>query len=93
MKHPDQAAVKTLVAELLSDGRRGLAEWHVEMLDYDFYSSTYHARLSLDKNSAVAKIPSEMIDDVFKDNDKFKRRRIKHLLKDAVEKFFKLEEE
>src|SRR5687767_3429363 len=93
IKHPDQKRVRDLIEGLLRESRRRVAEWHVEMMEYDFYSSIYQAKLTLEGNSALAKIPSEWINEVVEDNSKFKRRKIKRALKEAVEKFYELEDE
>ncbi len=92
-RHPDQSRVKSLVVELLESSRKRVAEWSVEMMEYDFYSGVYAARLTLNGNTAIAKIPSEWIDEVWKDDSKFKRRKIKRVLKEAVEKFYELEDD
>lgn len=63
------------------------------MMEYDFYSSVYNARLTLEGNTAVAEIPAEWIDDAWKAGGKFKRRPIKRALREAVEKFYELDDE
>ncbi len=90
--HPDQDRVKQLVQAILEKSRRKVAEWQIEMLEYDFYSSTYGIRLTLDGNSAVAKIPSEWIDHADSGDLHF-RRKIRRAMREAVETFYELEDE
>ena len=77
---------------ILSESRR-VSDWHVEMMEYDFYSGIYQVKLMLDNNVAHAKIPAEDVDEVFQDNRRIKRKKIKHLIRDAVKKFHELEVE
>lgn len=85
LRHPDQEHVRNLVQEIVLESKA--AGWTVEMLQFDFYKSRYNVKLMLEGHHAQAAIPTEWIDDVWNEDNPFKRRRIKRILKEAVAEF------
>jgi hypothetical protein len=82
MRHPNFDFVQDLLEPILIKDR--FAGWQFGGLKFDHFTGSYQLYLTRDDVTKQIKVPGEWIDEIAANDDTFKRRRIKSMLKDEL---------